>query len=150
MLNTAAKTQAHQHLQQDSHKGVVGVQYIKFYTSVNTWGDPNANPSRQDARRQICDYPDRIYFCWRMHGLEQACTHYMAAAALLWLKFDNFLLFRHALKCLGSPGFHEIWGFHEKWTIGLGTQSWKDLDEGLLGNSTLNSICKAVFLEYYE
>lgn len=35
MLNTAAKTQAHEHLQQDSHRGVVGVQYIKFYTSVN-------------------------------------------------------------------------------------------------------------------
>lgn len=150
MLNTAAITQAHQHLQQDNHKGVVGVQHIKFNTSVNMWGDPNANLAGRMHAGTFVTIPDRSYFCWRMHGLEQACTHRMAAAALLWLKSDNFLLFRHALKCSGSPKFHEIWGFYEKRKIGLGSQIGRIyLDEGFLGNSTLNSTWKVVFLNCY-
>lgn len=129
----------------------MGVQYIKFYTSVNKWGDPNANLAGRMHVGRFVTIPDRIYFCWRMHGLKQPCTHYTAVAALLWFKFDNVLLFRCALKCSESPDFCEIWGVHKKWTTGLRSQHQKDLGEGsFLGKSILNFTWTVVFLECYQ
>lgn len=144
MLNTAAKTQAPQHLQQDSHKGVVGVQYIKFYTSVNKWGDPNANPSRQDARRQICDYSWQNLFLLKnawprtsMHTLHGSSSGLTTSFSL-----DTLQSAQGHLSSMKS-GFS--WEVNDRARV----PKLEDLDEGFLGKSRANSNHKVILLESY-
>lgn len=144
MLNTAAKTQAPQHLQQDTHKGVVGAQYIKFYTSVNKWGDPNASPSRQDARRQICDYSWQNLFLLK-NAWPQTSMHTLHGSSSSLTTSFSLDTLQRAQGHLSSMKSGFSWELTDRaWVPKL-----EDLDEEFLGKSRANSKHEMILSECY-